>query len=122
MQVTATVIKYHCGTGQSHLGYLSGATTVTAMAGVVTFDAVSAYCWPLGNMTLQFQAQPSGFDASHAFISTLILVFRQCHDGEVLVNNMCQTCPSGSYSFQYSLTGSFVISYCSLVFPNVVNS
>ena len=107
VQVTASVLNYHCGVGQSHLGYLSGATTVVAKAGVVTFDAVSAYCWPLGNKTLQFQAQPSGFDPSHYVNTTLTWVFRQCRDGEVLVNNACQACPSGSYSFQYDPTGLF---------------
>ena len=106
LQVTATVLNYHCGIGQSHLGYLSGVTTVAAIAGVVTFDAVSAYCWPLGNMTLLFQAQTSGFDQSHYVTTTLTLVFRQCRDGEVLVNNVCQACPSGSYSFQYDPVGS----------------
>ena len=111
LQVTATVLNYHCGIGQSHLGYLSGVTTVAAKAGVVTFDAVSAYCWPLGDMTLQFQAQPSGFDPSHYVSTTLTLVFRQCRDGEVLVNNACQACPSGSYSFQYDPTGSNVTSF-----------
>ena len=79
-----------------------------AMAGVVTFDAVSAYCWPLGNMTIQFQAQPSGFDPSHYVSTTLNLVFRQCLDGEILVNNACQACPLGSYSFKYSPTGLFL--------------
>ena len=76
-----------------------------AIAGVVTFDAMSAYCWPLGNMTIQFQAQPSGFDPSYHVTTTLILVFRQCHDGDVLVNNACQACPFGSYSFQYDPAG-----------------
>ena len=28
-------------------------------------------------------------------------MFRQCVDGEILVNNQCQLCPSGSYSFHY---------------------
>ena len=108
-----TVLNYHCGDGQSHLGYLSGVTTVAAKAGVVTFDTVSAYCWPLGNMTLQFEAEPSGFDPNYYVTTTLTLVFRQCRDGEVLVNNACQECPSGSYSFQYSPTGTSV---CLIVF------
>ena len=98
--------NYHCGVGNGHPGYLSGATTVVAKAGVVTFDAVSAYCWPLGNMTVQFLAQTSGLDSSHFVTSTFTLVFRQCRDGEVLVNNVCQACPLGSYSLQYSPTGS----------------
>ena len=105
------MLNYHCGVVQSHLGYLSGTMTVVAIAGVVTFDAVSAYCWPLGNMTVQFQAQPSGFDTSHYVTTTLTLVFRQCIDGEVLVNNACQACPSGSYSFQYDPTGSYVLTF-----------
>ena len=108
-----TVLNYHCGDGQSHLGYLSGVTTVAAKAGVVTFDTVSAYCWPLGTMTLQFEAEPSGFDPNYYVTTTLTLVFRQCRDGEVLVNNACQECPSGSYSFQYSPTGTSV---CLIVF------
>ena len=121
-QVTATVLNYHCGVGQRHLGYLSGATTVVANAGVVTFDAVSAYCWPLGNMTVQIQAQPSGFDTSHYVSTALTLVFRQCRDGEILVDNVCQACLPGSYSFHYSPTGTYLFKKlidCSLCITNV---
>ena len=34
-------------------------------------------------------------------IVTSTLVFRQCVDGEILVDNQCLVCPSGSYSFHF---------------------
>ena len=45
-RVEATVLpNFYCG-GGSRLGYLSGLSTVTASAGVVTFDSLSVYCYP----------------------------------------------------------------------------
>jgi predicted outer membrane repeat protein len=102
---TASVLKpYYCG-GNSHIGYLSGVTTETALAGVVTFRNISVFCYPGGNMTLLYQAQPSGFDPSHTVTTRVTLVFRACRDGEVLVNNQCEDCPAGSYSLHYAPTG-----------------
>ena len=50
--VTASVLpRYHCG-GSDRVGYLSGANQVTAVNGRVTFDTISAYCYPGGNMTV----------------------------------------------------------------------
>ena len=44
--VAATVLPgYSCG-GGGHIGYLSGTTTVVATAGKVSFDTLSAYCYP----------------------------------------------------------------------------
>ena len=31
------------------------------------------------------------------------LIFRECIDGETLVDNQCQECPRGSYSFKYDV-------------------
>ena len=81
--MVATVLPgHHCG-GSSHLGYLSGVTTVVAVAGVATFDTLSAYCYPGGNMTVQFTALLSGLDLSYSVTMRRTLVFRDCHDGEV---------------------------------------
>ena len=89
--VTATVVPpYHCGGSGTRIGYLSGVTTVTVQRGVATFRNLSAYCFPQGNITLQFQAQLNGFDAQHAVSARVTLVFRPCRDGELLVNNQCQ--------------------------------
>ena len=45
-RVVATVLpNFYCG-GGSRLGYLSGLSTVTASAGIVTFDSLSVYCYP----------------------------------------------------------------------------
>ena len=99
--VAATVLPgYSCG-GGGHIGYLSGTTTVVANAGKVAFDTLSAYCYPGGNMTVQFQGTPSGFDAGHRLTTTRLLTFRTCIDGETLLNNQCVPCPSGSYSLHY---------------------
>ena len=82
-RVVATVLPaQHCG-GSSHLGYLSGTTAVTAVAGVATFDTLSAYCYPGGSMTVQFEALLAGLDLSYRVTMQRTLVFRDCHDGEV---------------------------------------
>ena len=93
--VAATVLPgYSCG-GGGHIGYLSGTTTVVATAGKVSFDTLSAYCFPGGNMTVQFQGTPSGFDVSHRLTATRFLTFRNCIDGEVLLNNQVSDAPTG---------------------------
>ena len=81
--MVATVLPHqNCG-GSAHLGYLAGVTTVTAVRGVATFDTLSAYCFPGGNMTVQFEALLSGLDLSYSVSLQRTLVFRDCHDGEV---------------------------------------
>ena len=65
--VAATVLPgYSCG-GGAYIGYLSGTTTVVANAGKVAFDTLSAYCYPGGNMTVQFQVDDD-FIRTHAII------------------------------------------------------
>ncbi len=79
----ATVLSLqHCG-GSSRPGYLSGTTSVTAAGGVATFDTLSAYCYPGGNMTVQFEVLLSGLDLSYSVAMQRTLVFRDCYDGEV---------------------------------------
>ena len=95
--VIATVTSYNCGNGR--IGYLSGVQNVQVVAGVATFDSLSAYCFPGGNMTVQFVAQLSGLELYHSLSATLTIDFRTCHEGEILVVNQCMQCPSGSYSF-----------------------
>lgn len=85
--VAATVLPgFSCG-GGGHIGYLSGITTVVAKAGKVSFDTLSAFCYPGGNMTVQFQGIPFGFEAGHSLTVTRFLLFRSCVDGEMLLNN-----------------------------------
>jgi hypothetical protein len=51
--------------------------------------------------TLSNTAQLSGLTADYNLVVQNTLSFRQCVDGEVLVNNQCFLCPSGGYSFRY---------------------
>ena len=83
-QVIATIlpVRQYCG-GATHLGYVAGVTAVTAVGGVATFDALSAYCYPGGNMTVQFEALLSGLDVTYSVVTLRTLVFRECRDGEV---------------------------------------
>jgi hypothetical protein len=82
-EVVATVLPVqYCG-GATHLGYLFGVTTETAKGGVATFDKLSAYCYPGGNMTVQFEVLLSGLDLSYSVAMQRTLVFRDCYDGEV---------------------------------------
>ena len=46
-------------------------------------------------MTVQFQGTPSGFDVSHRLTATRFLTFRNCIDGEVLLNNQVSDAPTG---------------------------
>ena len=92
-----TVTNYNCGNGR--IGYLSGVQNVQVSAGVVIFDSLSAFCYPGGNLTLQFTAQLSGLESYHSLTETVMMDFRSCVVGEILVVNQCVECPSGSYSF-----------------------
>ena len=93
----ATVTSYNCGNGR--IGYLSGVQSVQVVAGVATFDSLSAFCFPGGNMTVQFVAQLAGLDLYYSLSATLTIDFRTCLEGEILVVNQCMQCPYGSYSF-----------------------
>ena len=99
--VTASVAPHdtHCA---GRVGYLSGATTVVVARGVATFDQINAYCYPGGNMTVQFTAQLArSTNTSFTLAATLTLVFRPCRDGELLLENVCVACPSGTFSFHF---------------------
>ena len=109
--VVATVTSYNCG--NDRVGYLSGVQNVRVKAGVATFDSLSAFCFPGGNMTLQFVTQLSGFESIYSLSSTLTLDFRSCLEGEILVANQCVQCPPGSYSFAFNS-----VSQCTPCPPN----
>lgn len=49
--VTATMISSSC---MNHPGYLSGASTTTSLGGMATFSTLTAFCFPGGNMTIQY--------------------------------------------------------------------
>lgn len=102
--VTATVLDYHCG-DDSHLGYLGGVTTVRAFEGVITFSNLNAYCFPGGNMTVGFTSQQARAPGYSTVVAKVTLTFRDCRDGEILVNNQCEECPPGSYSLHYDPDG-----------------
>ena len=57
--VTASVVPFssHC---HGRPGYLSGTMSVAASNGFVEFRNLTGFCYPGGNMTLQFTAQLSG--------------------------------------------------------------
>ena len=61
--VTASVVPMssHC---QGRPGYLSDTMTVTAYNGFVEFRNLTGFCYPGGNMTIQFTAQLSGMGDS----------------------------------------------------------
>jgi hypothetical protein len=52
-------------------------------------------------MTVQFAAQQASSPGYSSVVAKVTMVFRECRDGEVLVNNQCEECPSGSYSLHY---------------------
>ena len=122
--VTASVFKSFC---LPRVGYLNGEFSELAVAGDAKFDGLNIFCYPGGNMTLKytgkshlnhyhfcfqylfvspllhllFPAQLQGLDATYNVEVQSTFVFRQCVDGEILVENQCLVCPSGSYSFHY---------------------
>ena len=61
--VTASVVPFssHC---QGRPGYLSDTMTVIASNGFVEFRNLTGFCFPGGNMTIQFTAQLSGMGDS----------------------------------------------------------
>jgi hypothetical protein len=103
---TASVIGYNC---DDFVGTIEGNTIEVANRGTVTFSDVSANCIPNGNLVVQFTSQPSGFlnttlddITNYNFITTSLLNFRQCSDGENYMNGACTTCENGKYTFTYS--------------------
>jgi hypothetical protein len=94
---------FYCG-GGSRIGYLSGVTTTTVNGGFANFDALQAYCYPGGNITVVFTAALDGFNSSYNVETSVKMVFRPCVDGEVLLSNECERCPERSYSLRYSPT------------------
>ena len=55
-------------------------------------------------MSVIFTASPSGFDSSYSLKKEVMIQFRPCVDGEILVGQQCMKCPEGTYSFTYSPT------------------
>jgi hypothetical protein len=70
--------------------------------GIANFNNLTAFCIPTGSMTIEFTAQLDGLDASYSLSTFVSLSFRNCRDGEVLVDNQCAECPTGSYAISYS--------------------
>ena len=84
--------------GLNRIGYVSGLQLERVKKGVVTFDSMSVFCFPGGNMTVQFQALMGQVSSTLAKITYR---FRECRNGEILVNNQCLMCPSGTFSIKF---------------------
>ena len=96
--ITATTLNYSCS---GRVGYLQGMTSTMVRRGQATFRNMSVSCFPGGRMWISFAAQQEGFAKDLNVQNILEFKFRNCIDGEVLVNNECLMCPTGSYSLQY---------------------
>jgi hypothetical protein len=88
-------------------GYLGGTLVVGTVGGFANFTQPRAYCYPGGSMTIAYTVQytESNIDSTYYFTNYSTLTFRSCVDGEVLVSGQCVSCPSGSYSLQYTGSG-----------------
>ena len=83
--VQVSILDYNCS---GKLPYLSGSgTTVYTSGGCAVFDSLSVYCMPLGSLSLQFSLYPAGMGKEFVITTTTILSFRDCVNGEILVDN-----------------------------------
>ena len=93
--------------------YVSGADAssdgVVFSDGVAAFRDLRGYCFPGGSWTTIFSVpiQPmkgitDDDSTKNVLTYRVATTFKQCNDGEWVVDDVCQPCPSGSYSFMYS--------------------
>ena len=82
---------------------------VALFNGYARFTQTQLYCNPLGNYTVQFDAQlgdltsiPSNIASDYYLTNYTFITFRACREGEYERNGQCVTCPSGSYSLSSS--------------------
>ena len=95
--VSVTVKAANCS---GKFAYVSGTTSDHVRAGAVAFANLTAFCTPGGSMTIQYAVHYN--ELPYNLYATTTLYFRDCVAGEVLADNQCQVCPSGSYSLKYS--------------------
>ena len=86
-KVTVSILNYNCS---RKLAYLSGMTIIESFEGVATFDKLSVFCIPGGNVSLLFTLQPVGMSTDFSLTTTMNLSFRPCTGGEILNDNQCE--------------------------------
>ena len=82
--VQASILDYNCS---GKLPYFSGWSSAYTSGGRAVFDKLSVYCMPLGFLRLLFTFYPSGMSSEFVTTTTADLSFRDCVDGEILVDN-----------------------------------
>jgi predicted outer membrane repeat protein len=81
--------------------FLSGTARVQAIDGVFTFNALTASCYPEGNVTLTVDVSLDGLGTDYALTTSTFVDFRQCSAGEIISENMCVSCGNGTYSLEF---------------------
>ena len=99
--IFASTEGYECN---SLPGVIDGSTVIGTVQGVANFNKLRARCSPKGNLTIKFISDVP--DSSDFFLNIpmnySILQFRECVDGEILMDkSACTKCPLGSYSLHY---------------------
>ena len=106
--VESSVFDYSC---RSFVGTLASSTVEVSKEGLTTFNDITAFCNPEGNLTIHYTAKPSlsYFDiadpSDYYVINASIWSFRNCQNGEKYLNGACVTCGNGTYSLQYKEDG-----------------
>jgi len=102
----AYVESYEC---DGLVGSLTSSTSENPVNGVVTYNDISAFCNPNGQLTIEYIARPSlsYFDISdpsyYYVVNTSVWTFRSCNNGEKYTNGACISCVNGSYSLMYEI-------------------
>ena len=107
---TSTVIvrvhESHCEfNGLLNYASIQGATLAFFKKGIATFDALTTFCWPGGNVTMQYTASISGLSNAYNLVAYQTYVYRFCRDGEILVGTDCVVCGNGTYSLKFTWDG-----------------
>ena len=104
--VIVRVHESHCEfNGLLNYASIQGATLAFFKKGIATFDALTTFCWPGGNVTMQYTASISGLSSAYNLVAFQTYVYRFCRDGEILVGTACVVCGNGTYSLHFTWDG-----------------
>ena len=100
----ASVVSYECF---GKTGVITGELITNSVTGTITFDDISAFCYPNGNLTIKFQVNTLEFrffDLQYPWryiiSNNSLLNFRSCIAGERLIQGSCIECVD-SYLFKF---------------------
>ena len=96
--------------------FLAGQQEFLFSKGIANFNEFRANCHPLGHVLLQLTVPLEPLKevlatrlirslSSYSLLKNLTILFRQCTQGEQIIDGNCVTCPAGSYNLERDGSG-----------------